>query len=135
MYVSEIVGSFDDLVTEARAGRDGLDLLPAREVVRLMNTEDALVAGAVGEALDAIAATVEAVSGRLRTGGRLIYVGAGTSGRLAATDAAECIPTFNISPDLVQALIPGGAEAFWSSIERPEDDAEAGRADLASLSP
>ena len=130
-----MVDSFDDLVTEARAGRDDLDLLPARELVRLMNAEDATVAGAVGEALDAIAATVEAVSDRLRAGGRLIYVGAGTSGRLAAADAAECIPTFNISPELIQAMVAGGAEAFCSSIERAEDDAGAGRADLASLAP
>src|ERR687891_927204 len=133
MYVSEIVDSFDDLVTEARAGRDDLDLLPARELVGLMNAEDASVAGAIGEALDAIAAAIEVISGRLRAGGRLIYVGAGTSGRLAAADAAECVPTFNVSPELIQAIVAGGAEALWSSLERAEDDAEAGRADLASL--
>src|ERR687891_2833835 len=133
MYVSEIVDSFDDLVTEARAGRDDLDLLPARELVGLMNAEDASVAGAIGEALDAIAAAIEVISGRLRADGRLIYVGAGTSGRLAAADAAECVPTFNVSPELIQAIVAGGAEALWSSLERAEDDAEAGRADLASL--
>jgi N-acetylmuramic acid 6-phosphate etherase len=133
MYVSEMVDSFDDLVTEARAGRDDLDLLPARELVGVMNREDASVAGAVEGALDSIAGAVEAVSNRLRAGGRLIYVGAGTSGRLAAADAAESVPTFNIPPELIQAIVAGGAEAVWSSLERAEDDAEAGRADLASL--
>src|SRR5918996_5561974 len=133
MYVSEMVDSFDDLVTEARAGRDDLDLLSAREIVGLMNAEDASVAGAVGEALDSIAAAVEGISGRLRAGGRLIYVGAGTSGRLAAADAVECVPTFNVSPERIRAVVAGGDEALWSSLERAEDDAEAGRADLASL--
>ena len=133
MYVSEMGDSFDDLVTEAGAGRDDLDLLPARELVGLMNTEDAKVAAAVGEALDSIAAAVEAISNRLRAGGRLIYVGAGTSGRLAAADAVECIPTFNVPPERIQAIVAGGAEAVWSSLERAEDYAEAGRADLASL--
>src|SRR5919106_3266568 len=98
MYVSEIVDSFDDLVTEARAGRDDLDLLPARELVGLMNAEDESVAEAIGEALDAIAAAIEVISGRLRAGGRLIYVGAGTSGRPAPADPPECGPPLNLSP-------------------------------------
>src|ERR687891_1009495 len=126
MYVSEIVDSFDDLVTEARAGRDDLDLLPARELVGLMNAEDASVAGAIGEALDAIAAAIEVISGRLRAGGRLIYVGAGTSGRLAAADAAECVPTFNVSPELIQAIVAGGGEAGWVPV-RPARDENGGR--------
>jgi N-acetylmuramic acid 6-phosphate etherase len=130
-----MVDPFDDLVTESRAVRDDLDLLSALDLVRVMNAEDASVAGAVGRALDAIAAAVDAVSARLRVGGRLIYVGAGTSGRLAAVDAAECVPTFNVSPELIRAIVAGGTEALWSSTEPAEDDAEAGRADLASLDP
>jgi N-acetylmuramic acid 6-phosphate etherase len=128
-----MVNPFDELVTESRAGRDDLDLLSARDLVGVMNAEDASVAGAVGHALDAIAAAVEAVTARLRAGGRLIYVGAGTSGRLAAVDAVECVPTFNISPGLIRAMVAGGPEALWSSTEPVEDDARAGRDDLASI--
>src|ERR687891_458246 len=106
-----MVDPFDDLVTESRAVRDDLDLLSALDLVRVMNAEDASVAGAVGRALDAIAAAVDAVSARLRVGGRLIYVGAGTSGRLAAVDAAECGPTFAVEPGQVLAVLAGGVGA------------------------
>src|SRR5918996_1378286 len=128
-----MVDPFDDLVTESRAVRDDLDLLSALDLVRVMNAEDASVAGAVGRALDAIAAAVDAVSARLRVGGRLIYVGAGTSGRLAAVDAAECVPTFNIDPGVIRAVVAGGLDAVHTSIEEAEDDPNAGRDDLATL--
>lgn len=132
---SEMEDGFEELVTESRAGRDDLDLLSTGDLVRLMHAEDASVAAAVGRVLDEIAAAVETVTARLRAGGRLIYVGAGTSGRLAAIDAVECVPTFNVSPGLIRAIVAGGTEALWSSSEPAEDDAEAGRADLASLEP
>lgn len=124
---------FDDLVTESRAGRDDLDMLPAHDLVALMNAEDATVAGAVGAATDAIAAAVDDIVGRLRSGGRLIYAGAGTSGRLAVVDAVECGPTFNIPPEMVQAVVAGGIGALWSSTEPAEDDPDAARDDLLSL--
>jgi N-acetylmuramic acid 6-phosphate etherase len=127
------VDRFDDLATESRAGREDLDLLGARDLVGLMNAEDAGVAASVGAALDAIAAAVDAISERFRYEGRLIYVGAGTSGRLAAVDAVECVPTFNLPPGLIRALVAGGRDALWSSVEGAEDDDGAGRADLASI--
>jgi N-acetylmuramic acid 6-phosphate etherase len=128
-----VTDPFDDLVTESRAGRDDLDMLPARDLVVLMNAEDATVAGAVAQAVDAIAAAVDGIVARLRSGGRLIYAGAGTSGRLAVVDAVECGPTFNIAPEMVQAIVAGGIGALWSSTEPAEDDADAAADDLASL--
>jgi N-acetylmuramic acid 6-phosphate etherase len=125
--------SFNDLATESRAGHDDLDLRSARDLVALMNEEDATVAGAVAAALDAIAEAVESIAARLRDGGRLLYVGAGTSGRIAAVDAAECGPTFNIAPDVIQAVVAGGPDALNSSMEEAEDDPGAGRNDLAAL--
>ena len=107
----------------ARADLGDLDLRPTRELVRLQNAQDRAVPAAVAAAGDAIADAIDAIVERLRTGGRLIYVGAGTSGRLAALDAAECGPTFSTE---VLALVAGGTEAPESA----EDDADAGRADL-----
>ncbi len=105
-----------------------LELRPARELVRLLNKEDATVPGAVADAADALAAAIDAIVERLEVGGRLIYVGAGTSGRLAALDAAECGPTFGSPPGEVVAVVPSGAE-------EDEDDAERGAADLTALGP
>lgn len=105
-----------------------LELRSARELVRLLNQEDATVPGAVADAGDALAAAIEGIVERLRGGGRLIYVGAGTSGRLAALDAAECGPTFGSPPGEVVAVVPSGAE-------EDEDDAERGAADLTALGP
>ena len=92
--------------TEAVRDRD-LDLRTTRELVGLLNAEDATVAGAVAEAGDALAAAIDAIAERLARGGRLIYVGAGTSGRLAALDAAECGPTFGSRPGEVVAVVAG----------------------------
>src|SRR2546421_159873 len=100
------------------------------EIVRLMNAEDALVAGAVASVLRDVARAVEGIVERLRAEGRLFYIGTGTSGRLGVLDAAECPPTFGVSPDLVQAIIAGGYEACYRAVEASEDDAEAGRKDL-----
>jgi len=100
------------------------------EIVRLMNEEDALVAVAISRILHDIERAVEAVVSRLQTGGRLFYIGTGTSGRLGVLDAAECPPTFGVSPDLVQAIIAGGYEACYRAVEASEDDAKAGVDDL-----
>jgi len=100
------------------------------EIVRLMNDEDALVAPAVGLVLSEVECAVEGIVARLQTGGRLFYIGTGTSGRLGVLDAAECPPTFGVSPDLVQAVIAGGYEACYRAVEASEDDGAAGEKDL-----
>ena len=107
-----------------------IDRLPTLDALRLMNDEDAKVAAAVQAALPDIARAVDAIAAALASGGRLFYVGAGTSGRLGMLDAAECVPTFSVSPELVQGLIAGGTDAMLRSIEGAEDDSEAGRRDL-----
>ncbi len=107
-----------------------LSSLPPREIIRLMNDEDTLVAAAIGLVLNEVAQAVEGIVSRLRDGGRLFYIGTGTSGRLGVLDAAECPPTFGVSPDLVQAIIAGGYEACYRAVEASEDDAEAGVNDL-----
>ena len=107
-----------------------LSSLPTREIVRLMNDEDTVVASAVGLVVPEIATAVEGILSRLQNGGRLFYIGTGTSGRLGVLDAAECPPTFGVSPDLVQAIIAGGYEACYRAVEASEDDAAAGGKDL-----
>jgi N-acetylmuramic acid 6-phosphate etherase len=107
-----------------------LSTLSAREIVRLMNDEDSLVASAIGLVLPKVAEAVEGIVPRLQNGGRLFYIGTGTSGRLGVLDAAECPPTFGVSPDLVQAIIAGGYEACYRAVEASEDDAEGGEKDL-----
>ncbi len=103
-----------------------LDLLPVLEQARLMNEEDRVAAEAVAAVLPEVAAAVTRIAAALRRGGRLLYVGAGTSGRLAALDAAECPPTFGTPPGQVQAVIAGGARALQQAVEGAEDDAAAG---------
>ena len=107
-----------------------IDKLPTLEALQLINREDAQVAAAVAAELPDIARAVEMIVAALETGGRLFYVGAGTSGRLGMLDAAECVPTFSAPPELVQGLIAGGAEAMLRSIEGAEDDLAAGAPDL-----
>jgi N-acetylmuramic acid 6-phosphate etherase len=107
-----------------------LSSLPPLEIIRLMNQEDALVASAIDLVLPEVAQAVEEIVSRLGNGGRLFYIGTGTSGRLGVLDAAECPPTFGVSPDLVQAIIAGGYEACYRAVEASEDDAEAGEKDL-----
>jgi N-acetylmuramic acid 6-phosphate etherase len=127
--------AFDRLGTEARdaAGAD-LDLRSTAELVELMNAEDATVPAAVAEAAPAIAALVDDVAARLALGGRLVYVGAGTSGRLAALDAAECETTFSTEPGRVVALVAGDGAPSTVEQEAAEDDEGAGRADADALS-
>ena len=104
--------------------------MSALEIVRLMNREDRKVAVAVGRELPAIARAVDAIVDAIRNGGRLIYVGAGSSGRMAVLDAAECPPTFGTSPKLVQALIAGGRPAVTGAVEGAEDSLANAERDL-----
>ncbi len=112
-----------------------IDRLSTLEILQLMNAEDATVPTAVAQALPAIAQAVEMIVERLRNGGRLIYMGAGTSGRLGILDAVECVPTFSTPPELVQGIIAGGEGAIIHSVEGAEDSREQGRADLLALNP
>jgi len=106
---------------QRNAASKNLDRMSAIEIIRLMNREDRKVAAAIGRGLPAIARAVDAIVKAIRNGGRLIYVGAGSSGRMAVLDAAECPPTFGTSPKLVQALIAGGRPAVTGAVEGAED--------------
>jgi len=110
-----------------------IDQVTTLEMVRLMSDEDARVAPAVAAEQANIARAIDAIAERFRRGGRLIYLGAGTSGRLGALDAAEIPPTFGVPPERVVALIAGGERAIMQSIEGAEDDAAAGARALAAL--
>ena len=110
-----------------------IDIVPTLEMARLMNVEDRHVAEAVAAELPQIAAAIDAIAARMAQGGRLIYMGAGSSGRLGILDAAECPPTFNTSPGQVVGLIAGGESAITHAIEGAEDDAAAGAGEIAAL--
>ena len=112
-----------------------LDRLPAPDALRLMNDANRRSVEAVEAALPAIARVAEAAAAALAAGGRIVYVGAGTSGRLAVQDAAECPPTFGVDPGTVVALMAGGREAMFRAAEGVEDDEAAGRRDLLALGP
>ena len=121
------------LTTETRNPRTlRLDAMSPLEIVAAMNREDAEVPRAIEQVLPQIAAAVELVAERLARGGRLIYAGAGTSGRLGALDASECPPTFGASPSMVQYLIAGGDRALTHAVEGAEDSPELGRADIGT---
>jgi N-acetylmuramic acid 6-phosphate etherase len=109
-----------------------LDRLPTEELVRIMNAEDARVPPAVASAAPAIAAAIDKIVVRLRAHGRLIYVGAGTAGRMGVLDAVESGPTFNTAPDQVVGIMAGGSRAVSSATESVEDDKSAGASDLDS---
>jgi N-acetylmuramic acid 6-phosphate etherase len=104
--------------------------LPLSDVLRLMNEEDSIVAPVVRLVLPAVEKAVGGIVDRLSKGGRLFYIGTGTSGRLGVLDAAECPPTFGVAPELVQAVIAGGYDACHRAVEASEDDSEAGSKDL-----
>lgn len=110
-----------------------LDELDVSQLARVMNDADKVVPEAVEQALPQIIPAIEAVSERFVSGGRIIHVGAGTSGRLGVLDASECPPTFNTHPDQVLGLIAGGDVALRSAMEGAEDDADQGAADLAAV--
>lgn len=119
------------LLTEARnAATENLDSLAPLEFARAMHQADAEAVAAVERELPRIARAIEAISTRLENGGRLFYLGAGTSGRLGVLDASECPPTYNTPPEMVQGLIAGGDIALRRSVERAEDDESQGRCDL-----
>jgi N-acetylmuramic acid 6-phosphate etherase len=107
-----------------------LDTKPALEIARIINAEDAKVAAAVEHVLPQIATAIDWAAHALRSGGRLIYVGAGTSGRIAALDAAECPPTFNTDPKMVQFVIAGGAKALAGATEADEDSRALGASEM-----
>src|SRR5438128_11608981 len=118
------------LTEQENPGTAQISSLPSEAILRLMNEEDARVAEAIAQVLPEISWAIDGIVARLRTGGRLFYLGTGTSGRLGVLDAAECPPTFGVSPDLVQAVIAGGYEACYRAVEASEDDAQAGIDDL-----
>lgn len=121
------------LTTEERNHRSmKLDQLTTEEIVTLMNDEDQKVALAVKQVLPKIAVAVDMIYESLTNGGRLFYVGAGTSGRLGILDASECPPTFMTEPELVQAVMAGGEEAFMSAVEHCEDEEKQGKEDIIS---
>jgi N-acetylmuramic acid 6-phosphate etherase len=112
-----------------------LDVSSALEIARVINAEDAKVARTVKNSLPQIARAIDAIADALSNGGRLIYVGTGTSGRLGALDAVECPPTFNTGPATVQFVIAGGVDALAAAVEANEDSRKAGRSDIAKRKP
>jgi N-acetylmuramic acid 6-phosphate etherase len=125
----------EKLTTELRNPKSmELDNKSIKEVLLLMNEEDATVPLAVKKEIDNIESVVKGVVKAFKNGGRLIYVGAGTSGRLGILDASECPPTFGVEPTLVQGLIAGGEKAILKAIEGAEDDEESGQLDLKAIS-
>ncbi|MFG2478536.1 N-acetylmuramic acid 6-phosphate etherase [Streptomyces fagopyri] len=122
------------LGTESRNRRTAeLDRMPVTELLATMNDEDQTVAVAVRTALPEIAAAVDKITASLRAGGRLVYLGAGTSGRIGLLDAVECPPTFGTAPDRVVGLLSGGPGAFVLAVEGAEDDPELAVADLDAI--
>jgi len=120
-----------DLTTEARnPASAAIDALPTRQMLEVINAADEEIAGAVRREIPAIALAVDGITERLEAGGRLFYIGAGTSGRLGVLDASEWPPTFNVPPETVQGLIAGGDVALRRSVEKAEDNPEGGQRDL-----
>lgn len=127
----ELHDQLSSLTTEARNPRTRkLDRLSAQEILEIINIEDRAVADSVGGQIPYIARAAKLVVRAFRIGGRLIYVGAGTSGRLGILDASECPPTFGTDPEMVQGIIAGGNEAFFRSREGAEDDERQGMRDV-----
>lgn len=121
----------EELLTERpHPDSANLDELPTNEILTLMNSADAEIPAAVRREIPKIERAVEAIVGAVARGGRLAYIGAGTSGRLGVLDAAECPPTFNVPLDMVRGIIAGGVPALYRSSEAREDDPDAGARDL-----
>ncbi len=122
------------LATEQRnAASERIDRLPTLDMVRLINNEDKKVAGAVETVCPQIAEAIDGIYARMQRGGRLIYTGCGTSGRLGVLDAAECPPTYSTDPERVRAVIAGGYGAMFAAVEGAEDDRSLGANDLKAL--
>lgn len=125
---------WEHIKTEDRnSNTANIDSLTTLEMVRLINSEDKKVAYAVEAELEHIAAAVDVIAAQLKAGGRLIYSGCGTSGRLGVLDAAECPPTYSTDPDQVIGLIAGGSSAMFQAVEGAEDDAQLGAQDLKDI--
>lgn len=125
--------SLEALLTEqTNPASADIDALPTTDVLAIINQEDQRVAGAVAAEIPHIAEAVDRIVAHIRAGGRLFYIGAGTSGRLGVLDAAECPPTFHVKPELVQGIIAGGEAALARATEASEDDPEIGRRDLVA---
>jgi N-acetylmuramic acid 6-phosphate etherase len=128
--------SLQELTTESQnEASQGFDTKSALEIARIINHEDAKVAAAVKKAIPEIATVIDQVARCLRDGGRLIYVGAGSSGRIAALDASECPPTYSTAPGQVQYIMAGGPKALASAVEVNEDSEELGQRDIARRRP
>jgi N-acetylmuramic acid 6-phosphate etherase len=124
------------LTTEGQnEASQGFDTKSALEIARIINHEDAKVAGAVKKAIPEIALVIDQVARNMRDGGRLIYVGAGSSGRIAALDSSECPPTYSTAPGQVQYIMAGGPKALASAVEVNEDSEELGQRDIARRRP
>ena len=122
------------LTTEARNPRtERIDELSAVKIVEVMQREDAAVADAIAAQAAPIATVIDVVADRIRNGGRLVYLGAGTSGRLGVLDASECPPTFSTPPEMVVGVIAGGTQALTRAIEGAEDSPEGGKQDLRGI--
>ncbi|MEY2228003.1 N-acetylmuramic acid 6-phosphate etherase [Streptomyces sp. BF23-19] len=131
---ADLRAQLDNLTTEAfRPELAGIDRLPTLDIARTMNAEDATVPAAVAAQLPHIAAAVDAIAERMAQGGRLVYAGAGTAGRMGVLDASECPPTFNTDPADVVGLIAGGPSAMVKAVEGAEDSKELAAEDLTAL--
>lgn len=129
-----LLGELEQLVSEERNPRTmGIDLMSTPEIVATINAEDRLVPDAVGKTLPQVAEAVDRIVEAFGRGGRLIYIGAGTSGRLGVLDASECPPTFGVPPTMVVGVIAGGLGALVSAVEGAEDSTAAGAADLRAI--
>lgn len=129
-----LLSELEQLVSEERNPRTmGIDLMSTPEIVATINAEDRLVPEAVGKTLPQVAQAVDRVVEAFGKGGRLVYIGAGTSGRLGVLDASECPPTFGVPPTMVVGVIAGGLGALVSAVEGAEDSAEGGAADLRAI--
>lgn len=120
------------LTEQPNPASEGIDALSTAAVLSVINAQDRQVAEAVGAVIPNISKAVDAIVEALQGGGRLFYIGAGSSGRLGVLDAAECPPTFNVPPDLVQGIIAGGEQALARATEASEDDPAEGARDLAA---
>ncbi|MGW0364302.1 N-acetylmuramic acid 6-phosphate etherase [Streptomyces sp. NPDC002990] len=131
---ADLRAQLETLTTEAfRPELAGIDQLPTLDIARIMNAEDATVPAAVAGQLPGIAAAIDAIAPRMARGGRLVYAGAGTAGRMGVLDASECPPTFNTDPAAVVGLIAGGPSAMVQAVEGAEDSAELAARDLTAL--
>ncbi|MDP0371676.1 N-acetylmuramic acid 6-phosphate etherase [Glaesserella parasuis] len=134
MAEQDLLKTLGQLITEQRNPNSmQIDTLSAYEIVQIINNEDKQVPLAIEKVLPQIAQAVEKIVEAFQQGGRLVYIGAGTSGRLGVLDASECPPTFGVSPEMVKGIIAGGERALRHPIEGTEDNKEAGKQDLQAV--